>query len=61
MNGLCKNSVTPLRDQTYWIMGIEEREEVKAKGIGKIKNQIIKNKSWERDVHPGTGGFKDTK
>jgi hypothetical protein len=36
MKGICKNSPTPSKD-----MGIEEGEEVKAKGIHNIFNKII--------------------
>jgi hypothetical protein len=45
------------------IMGIEEEEEVQAKGICNIFNKIIPEnpKSTENYAHSGTGSLQDTK
>jgi hypothetical protein len=32
VKGICKNSPTPSKDQTWKVMGIEKGEEVQAKG-----------------------------
>jgi hypothetical protein len=40
MNGTCKSSGTPLKDQTLWIMGIAEKE-VQIKSTENIFNKII--------------------
>jgi hypothetical protein len=41
MNRTCKTSETPLKDQTYKSWAQKEREEVQAKDIQNIFNQII--------------------
>jgi hypothetical protein len=38
--GICKNSVTPSKDQMCDSWGIKEGKEVQAKGIGNIVNKI---------------------
>jgi hypothetical protein len=37
----CKNSLTPSKDHTLRIMGIEEGQQVQAKGMCNIFNKII--------------------
>jgi hypothetical protein len=41
MNGLRKNSATLIKGQTYKTMSVREEEQVQAKGIGSIFNEII--------------------
>jgi hypothetical protein len=44
-------------------MGIEEEEEVQAKGISNIFNKIAPENipNLEKDAHSSTGSFQDTK
>jgi hypothetical protein len=52
----------PIKRPNLRIMGIEEGEEVQAKGICNIFNKIIKiPKSRQNYAHSGTGSLQDTK
>jgi hypothetical protein len=60
MQELCDSTEKPNMN----FMGIEEAEEVEARGIGNIFNNIIAEKlpkSHETDAYPGTGDLYDFK
>jgi hypothetical protein len=59
VKGICKNSPTPSKRPNLRIMGIEEGDEVQAKGIHNIFNKIITQfpKSRESYTHSGTGSL----
>jgi hypothetical protein len=63
MNQICKNSATPLKDQTFESWALNKETKCMQKVIGNILNKTIAEKfsNPEKDDHSGIGGLEDSK